>query len=178
MGALHQEGSPGPKFPPCWVAAGSHPSQPKPQTPLSPGSFPREGSACRVYLWIQSVGSDPRLWPCLGWCCRALWIALLASKKLEIEHHPLLSHEKQKRSHLPSSATKPETSAGVDLFLPGFSWWHWADWWTCSLQTAGSWCAPAAPSSCCPRCWQQSLSLWEKCHEFSYSCATASCINI
>ncbi|KAL2297716.1 hypothetical protein Nmel_016278 [Mimus melanotis] len=58
----------------------------------------------------QSVGSDPRLWP-------ALWIALLASKKLEIKHHPLLSYEKQKRSHFTSSATKPETSVGVYLFL-------------------------------------------------------------
>lgn len=34
-----------------------------------------------------------------------------------MEHHPLLSCEKQKRSHFASSATKPEASVGVYLFL-------------------------------------------------------------
>lgn len=38
----------------------------------------------------------------------------MASKKLEIEHYP---YEKQKRSHFLSSATKPETSIEVYLFL-------------------------------------------------------------
>lgn len=61
------EGSLGPKFTPCWMGAGSYPSRQNLRLSCLWDLCPGKAVASQVHpVDSQSIGSDPRLWPCLG----------------------------------------------------------------------------------------------------------------